>query len=585
MKAISLASCIAAAVCSAAGVPCGNVALREVVRGPDALAVSIATNAAGHAVLDFGRHQFGWLEVDVKKPGPYKIVWGELLDGKGAVQTERRYTAREGSIRCALAEGVFDGVGMRRIPYKTGNGSAFFTGTRRVKGSLPKFGTVMPFRWAEIVELPFPVAADTVRQVPVYYPYDMAESRFECSSEALNRVYDFCKHSIRATTFTGLFIDGDRERLPYEADSYITQLGTYAMTSDYSLARKTLDHLKDNSTWPTEWKQFFIRMCHADWMHTGRSDRIAAHYEAMKTQKLWLDLAREDGLLVTGTAEARAKGATDIVDWAKCYRDGFQFRPVNAVVNALHYRNLVEMSEMAAAIGKQDDARMFAARARKVRTSFAKAFVDPASGLVWDGEGSKHLTVHANAMAVACGVLSGREVSAPADFIAKKGMRCSTYMSQFVLEALFMAGRSDAAFMLMVSDGPRGWMQMMKLGATISMEFWDLTLKEPGRVPDMNHAWSTAPLNVMVRHLLGVTPLKPGFGEIRFAPQFGPLSRISAAVPTARGAFTIDARREDGRWTVDFATPAPVKVASDGGERSFPAGSHRVHFAANIIKE
>ena len=58
------------AVCSAAGVPCGNVALREVVRGPDAQAVSITTNAAGHAVLDFGKHQFGWLEVDVKKPGP-----------------------------------------------------------------------------------------------------------------------------------------------------------------------------------------------------------------------------------------------------------------------------------------------------------------------------------------------------------------------------------------------------------------------------------------------------------------------------------------------------------------------------------
>ena len=97
-----------------------------------------------------------------------------------------------------------------------------------------------------------------------------------------------------------------------------------------------------------------------------------------------------------------------------------------------------------------------------MRTSFIKAFVDPASGLVWDGEGSKHLTVHANAMAIACGVLSGREASAPADFIVKKGMRCSTYMSQFVLEALFMAGRSDEAFKLMTTDGPRGctWTSM-----------------------------------------------------------------------------------------------------------------------------
>ena len=115
---------------------------------PHAQAVSIKTNAAGHAVLDFGKHQFGWLEVDVKKPGPYKIVWGELLDEKGSVQTGRRYTRSEGRIRCATTEGVFDGVGTQRIPYKTGPGNAFFTGNRVVKRDLPKFGMVMPFRWA-----------------------------------------------------------------------------------------------------------------------------------------------------------------------------------------------------------------------------------------------------------------------------------------------------------------------------------------------------------------------------------------------------------------------------------------------------
>ena len=46
----------------------------------------------------------------MKKPGPYKIVWGELLDEKGSVQTGRRYTRSEGRIRCATTEGVFDGV-------------------------------------------------------------------------------------------------------------------------------------------------------------------------------------------------------------------------------------------------------------------------------------------------------------------------------------------------------------------------------------------------------------------------------------------------------------------------------------------
>ena len=52
-----------------------------------------------------------------------------------------------------------------------------------------------------------------------------------------------------------------------------------------------------------------------------------------------------------------------------------------------------------------------------------------------------------------------------------------------------------------------------------------------------------------------------------------------AAACSARGVFTIDARREGGRWTVDLVTPAPVEVVTGEGERALPAGSHRVHLA------
>ena len=108
----------------------------------------------------------------------------------------------------------------------------------------------MPFRWLEVVKAPFPVTEGNVRQVPIYYPYNMSESSFDCDSMELVRVYDFCKHSIRATTYMGKFIDGDRERLPYEADSYITQLGTYAITSDQTLVRAMADYFATHTTWP-----------------------------------------------------------------------------------------------------------------------------------------------------------------------------------------------------------------------------------------------------------------------------------------------------------------------------------------------
>ena len=42
-----------------------NAAENGVARGESAAPVSVVTNVAGHAVFDFGRHYFGWVEVDV----------------------------------------------------------------------------------------------------------------------------------------------------------------------------------------------------------------------------------------------------------------------------------------------------------------------------------------------------------------------------------------------------------------------------------------------------------------------------------------------------------------------------------------
>ena len=207
----------------------------RVVRGEPVAPAKITVNAAGRTLVDFGKHFFGWIEVDATVAGPFKFIWGELLDENGSVQTDPFFTKEQGRVRCALAEGRFAGAGWERVPYQENAVSAF------EPSPVGRFGTVMPFRWLEIVEAPFPITGKNVRQEPIYYPYDMDEERFDCDSPDLVRVHDFCKHTILATTFTGKFVDGDRERLPYEADSYITQLGTYAISSDDTLVRAMAD--------------------------------------------------------------------------------------------------------------------------------------------------------------------------------------------------------------------------------------------------------------------------------------------------------------------------------------------------------
>lgn len=546
---------------------------------PPAYPTAIETNSFGHAVADFGKHAFGWIEVDAVATGRYEIVWGELLNDLRAVETNRFYTVDRGSIRCACSTGVFERVGIHRIPLQAGNASSFYCGAWGQFFTPEGYGNVMPFRYAEIVAAPFPIRADSLRQVAVRYSYDLEESRFWSSSEKLNRVFDFCKYSIAATSFLGRFVDGDRERLAYEGDSLIAQLGSYSISSDYTVPCATLDWVSEHSTWPTEWKQHFVSMCWFDWMYSGDTSRIVRYYDLMREKRIWSQYARADGLLVTDWKKGRgADEPRDIVDWAMCYRDGFVFSSVNSVVNALRYRNLVEMRDMARAIGKTDDAASFDAEARRMRASYIKAFVDPESRLVRDGEGIDHFTVQGNAMALVCGVLPSENTDLVADFIVRKGMSCSTYMAQFVLEALCRAGRIDEALELMTTEGARGWLSMMEKGATITMEFWDLTLAEKWRVPDMNHAWSTAPLNIVTRYILGVTPLEPGFERISLSPRMGSLPQIKARVPTAAGCVELFIRNTAQSYEVELDIPRPAAFSAFGAVREFSPGRHRFRF-------
>jgi hypothetical protein len=177
-------------------------------------------------------------------------------------------------------------------------------------------------------------------------------------------------------------------------------------------------------------------------------------------------------------------------------------------------------------------------------------------------------------MALACGVVPPCYIASVADYVASKRFSCSTYMSQFVLEALFAAGRETDAFQLMTSSEDRSWLGMMAKGATITMEFWDLTLEEPGRIPDMNHSWSTAPLNMISRWVLGVRPLKPGFDEVAVCPHLGLLKHLDGTVPTPRGSVHLKMSQTDGVWQVELKTPVPAMFDFAGSRRLLPLGCH-----------
>ena len=529
---------------------------------------SVTHPIEGRSLADFGQEAFGFLEFTPPKGarGEYEVRLGEVVKEDGSVNMRPGGTIRAVRVTGRIAE---DGV--HRV--------SLVADARNTSGAavpIPKaHGVVMPFRYAEVFRAPFKITPNTVRMVAVEYPMDMKASSFFCDDARLVKIYDLCKASMRATSFAGIYVDGDRERIPYEADAYINQLGEYAVHADYSLARASHEYLMAHPTWPTEWKQHSIMMAWADWMWTGDTRSLAKFYGQLKDDKLLERFRREDGLLETGSArnkqsKSNPRGARDIVDWPAGERDGFVFEDVNAVVNAFYYRNLREMASIARALGKTDDAAAFAERADRVCAAYQRVFYRASSGVYADGERTDHASLHSNAAALAFGLVPEGRRARVAEHLASRGMACSVYFAQYLLEAFFEAGRPELAIALMTSGGDRSWLGMIDQGATITLEAWAPKYK-PNL--DLNHAWGAAPLNIISRYVLGVTPREPGFAKVRVAPQVGGLKLVEGTVPTAKGPVKV--RVENGR-TLTLVTPVPAEVVFGGRKLTLDSGRHVV---------
>jgi len=405
----------------------------------------------------------------------------------------------------------------------------------------------------------------------VHYPFDESASRFNSSSPVLNDVWELCKYSIKATSFCGVYVDGDRERIPYEADAYINQLCHYCVDREYTMARHTHEYLMTHPTWPTEWILHSVLMAWADYLYTGNIESVEHFYEDLKAKTL-LSLAREDGLISTQTGlvtdevlrSIHFKGKLrDIVDWPHGNilglkggygeTDDFEFKPINTVVNAFHYRALVLTSRMAKDLGKTQGAERFAEAAAQVKRSFNEKLLDKEKGIYIDGEGSTHSALHANMFPLAFGLVPPDHIGSVAEFVKSRGMVCSVYGSQYLLEALYAGGEDDYALQLMTDrDSDRSWPHMIyDVGTTITLEAWDNKYKpnqdwneawdnkyKPNQ--DWNHAWGAAPANIIPRCLMGIEPVEPGFAKVRIRPQVGNLSSGSLDLPTVRGTIHVD---------------------------------------------
>ena len=509
--------------------------------------------ADGHYFIDFGKAYFGTVVLHSKQ-----LQKDSLIVRLGEKLTETNQIDRNpgGTIR-------YQQVKLDQVNANQNMVVNLLADKRNTKPGaihLPEsFGVIMPFRYCEIENLKIPIEELEIWQKGYYYQFNDEAGTFTSSDTVLNAVWDLCKHTIKATSFAGYYVDGDRERIPYEADAYINQLSHYAVDNVYSIARRTNEYFVEHPTWPTEWLLHTVLLYYQDYMYTGEKEMLEKYYDVLKIRTL-MDLEREDGLISSKSAkldgefklELGFKKANtrvrDIVDWPagqkdtgwklakkEGERDGYEMVAINTVVNSFYYYNLFLMSEIADCLGKTKDATFFKKKSKKLKKVINKKLFDKSRGIYIDGEGTKHASLHANMFPLAFDLVPEKNKKSVSEFIKTRGMACSVYGAQYLLDALYKANESEYALKLITdTTHDRTWWNMIEIGSTMALEAWDMKYKPNS---DWNHAWGTAPLNVITRQMWGVTPKTPGFASVQIKPQLADLQFSEIKVPTLKGSI------------------------------------------------
>ena len=528
--------------------------------------------------IDFGKAAFGRLRVTLSSPKADTMV---VHLGEHAVN-DRIVRNPDGTIRyvaCKLPLMAGTHTYFVKI-HPDGRNTSSTANESGVKAILmPDYiGEATPFRYCELEGYGGVIRNTDVVRPSVHYPFNEQASDFFSSDTVLNRVWELCKYSIKATSFAGIYVDGDRERIPYEADALINQLCHYSVDREFSIARHSHEYLIEHATWPAEWIMQSTLMAWYDYLYTGNPASIRRFYDDLKAKTL-AALTESNGLISTRTGKQtpeflksihfRGKALRDIVDWPQSgvlgvgkespgETDAFVFTDYNTVVNAYHYEALRLISRIADALGETADRDAYQKRAEHVRQQFNKLLLDRKKGYYNDGIDTDHSALHSNMFPQAFEMTPVKNKKAVSDFVRSRGMACSVYGAQFLMDAVYSAHDADYGLQLLSSVAERSWYNMICAGSTITTEAWDVKYK-PNQ--DWNHAWGAVPANVIPRRLMGIEPLDAGFRKIRIKPQPSTLVYAGITVPTIRGSVQMSFHNTPGtKFEMEIEIPANTEA-------------------------
>lgn len=510
------------------------------------VAKELILTSKGEKVLDFGQNMAGFVEVKVQgKPGQKIVIrHAETLDKDGNFYPDTLRQAK------SVDTYICDGTVQTFLPHFTFHGFRYIC----VEG-------------LEEVD-PADFTACTLHT-------DMRETgSFSCSNEMVNQLQSNIQWGQRSN-FLDIPTDCPQrdERLGWTGDAQV-----FCRTASYNMEtalffRKWLHDLKSEQTEQfgpphvvpnilaeqeaaAAWSDAATVIPWTVYQVFGDKRILEDQYDSMKGYVDYITAhCSENGLWQTGYQYG---------DWLALDKEESADRTGATdkylVANAYYAYSADIVSRAARALGYEEDAKAYAALHKKITELFEEEYITRTGRMVSETQTGCVLALH---FGLAQEKHRARIAKSLETNIANHKNHLSTGFvgTPYLCHVLSENGMHDLAGTIFLKEDYPSWLYAVKKGATTIWERWnsimpDGSFDESG-MNSLNHYAYGSIGDWMYEKLAGISPLQPGYKEIRIKPQFiKGITGVDASFDSVYGVIRSAWSCKDGKIVVDVSIPA-----------------------------
>jgi alpha-L-rhamnosidase len=457
--------------------------------------------------------------------------------------------------------------------------------------------TAHGFRYVKVDNWPETVLPQNFTAVAVYS--DLRQTgHFECSHPAINQLVQNTLWSQK-----GNFMDiptdcPTRERAGWTGDIAIfCETGSYLMDTRRFLSKWMKDLALQQSedgcvpnivpsvgvleslNGSAGWGDAAVVVPYTLYRMYDDEQILSDQYESMKD---WLsfveDRARQSSLINRLRGIPRNRYLVDTgYHWGEWLEPGHvmvldtlknMIVPDAEVATAYFAYSAALLSEIAAALEKQEDAIYYRDLSDQVKAAYRQAFTR--DGLVESDRQARYVRPVALDLLPEADKI--KNVERLNQMVISNHYRIGTgfLTTPFILPVLSDYGYVDTAYRMVENTERPGWLYAISKGATTIWENWN-GINDRGVPHDsLNHYAFGAVTGWFFSHVAGITPLEPGFSRIRIKPTpGGSLKHAQCRYESAAGLISSSWRVDGENFTLDIETPSETEVY-------LPDGTHNI---------